>query len=85
MLDPLAAGSTSEEIEHEYGITPEDVQACIAYGSEMARDPRLRRVKLDENLGRSAEEELTRQSPTASTTPTARGSDSRVGRRRERE
>jgi uncharacterized protein (DUF433 family) len=38
VLDLLASGSTSEEIEREYGITPEDVQACIAYGSEMARE-----------------------------------------------
>jgi uncharacterized protein (DUF433 family) len=37
VLDLLASGSTSEEIEREYGITPEDIQACIAYGSEMAR------------------------------------------------
>jgi uncharacterized protein (DUF433 family) len=38
VLDLLASGSTSEEIEREYGITPEDVQACIACGSEMARE-----------------------------------------------
>jgi uncharacterized protein (DUF433 family) len=38
VLDLLASGSTSEEIEREYGITPEDIQACIAYGSEMARE-----------------------------------------------
>lgn len=38
VLDLLASGSTSEEIVREYGITPEDVQACIAYGSEMARE-----------------------------------------------
>jgi uncharacterized protein (DUF433 family) len=38
VLDLLASGSTSEEIEREYGITPEDVQACIAYGSEIARE-----------------------------------------------
>jgi len=36
VLDLLASGSTIEEIVREYGITPEDVQACIAYGSEMA-------------------------------------------------
>lgn len=38
VLDLLASGSKSEEIEREYGITPEDIQACIAYGSEMARE-----------------------------------------------
>jgi uncharacterized protein (DUF433 family) len=38
VLDLLASGSTSEEIEREYGITPQDVQACIAHGSEMARE-----------------------------------------------
>jgi len=31
VLDLLASGATSEEIEREYGIImPEDVQACIA-------------------------------------------------------
>jgi len=30
VLDLLASGSTIEEIVREYGITPEDVQACIA-------------------------------------------------------
>lgn len=38
VLDLLASGWTSEEIVREYGIAPEDVQACIAYGSEMARE-----------------------------------------------
>ena len=38
VLDLLASGTTIEEIVREYGITPEDVQACIAYGSEMARE-----------------------------------------------
>jgi uncharacterized protein (DUF433 family) len=38
VLDLLASGSTIEEIVREYGITREDVQACIAYGSEMARE-----------------------------------------------
>jgi uncharacterized protein (DUF433 family) len=38
VLDLLASGATIEEIVREYGITPEDVQACIAYGSEMARE-----------------------------------------------
>jgi uncharacterized protein (DUF433 family) len=38
VLDLLASGATIEEIVREYGIAPEDVQACIAYGSEMARE-----------------------------------------------
>jgi len=38
VLDLLASGTTIEEIVREYGITPEDVKACIAYGSEMARE-----------------------------------------------
>jgi uncharacterized protein (DUF433 family) len=38
VLDLLASGTTIDEIVREYGITPEDVQACIAYGSEMARE-----------------------------------------------
>jgi uncharacterized protein (DUF433 family) len=38
VLDLLAAGTTIEEVVREYSITPEDVQACIAYGSEMTRE-----------------------------------------------
>ena len=39
ILDMLASGMTSEEILKEYpGLTPEDVQACIAYGAEMSRE-----------------------------------------------
>ena len=39
ILDLLASGSTVEEILADYpGLTREDVQACIAYGSEMARE-----------------------------------------------
>ncbi len=39
ILDQLAAGDSVEEILRNYeGITREDVQACIAYGSEMARE-----------------------------------------------
>ncbi len=38
VLDLLASGTPIEEIVREYGVTPEDVQACIAYGSEMARE-----------------------------------------------
>jgi uncharacterized protein (DUF433 family) len=39
ILDLLASGSTYEDILDWYpGITVEDIQACIAYGSEMARE-----------------------------------------------
>jgi uncharacterized protein (DUF433 family) len=39
ILDRLASGSTFEEILADYpGLTYEDILACIAYGSEMARE-----------------------------------------------
>jgi uncharacterized protein (DUF433 family) len=39
ILDLLASGSTFDEILSEYpGLAIEDLQACIAYGSEMARE-----------------------------------------------
>lgn len=39
ILDLLAAGMTSAEIIENYpGLTAEDIQACIAYGAEMARE-----------------------------------------------
>jgi uncharacterized protein (DUF433 family) len=39
ILDLLASGATTEEIVDMYpGVVREDVQACIAYGSEMARE-----------------------------------------------
>ncbi|MBR8834501.1 MAG: DUF433 domain-containing protein [Stigonema ocellatum SAG 48.90 = DSM 106950] len=39
ILDLLAAGETMETILEEYpGVEKEDIQACIAYGAEMARD-----------------------------------------------
>ncbi len=39
ILDMLAGGMTAEAILEEYpGLTIEDVQACMAYGAEMARD-----------------------------------------------
>ncbi len=39
ILDLVASGSTYEEILDSYsGIAREDIQACIAYGSEMARE-----------------------------------------------
>lgn len=39
ILDLLASGCTQEEILREYpGLTKEDILACIAYGSEMARE-----------------------------------------------
>ena len=39
ILDLLADGVSFEEILADYpGITSQDIQACIAYGSEMARE-----------------------------------------------
>jgi len=39
VLDFLASGSTVEEVRREYPqLAPEDVQACIAYGAEAARE-----------------------------------------------
>jgi uncharacterized protein (DUF433 family) len=39
ILDLLASGMSQEEILEEYpGLSVEDVQACIAYGAEMARE-----------------------------------------------
>jgi uncharacterized protein (DUF433 family) len=39
ILDLLVAGTTVDEILHDYPqITRDDVLACIAYGSEMSRE-----------------------------------------------
>ena len=39
VLDFLATGSTHEEILREYPhLTVKDIQACIAYGAEAARE-----------------------------------------------
>jgi len=39
ILDLLASGSTTAEILEDYpGLTVADIQACIAYGAEMARE-----------------------------------------------
>jgi uncharacterized protein (DUF433 family) len=39
VLDLLADGATAEDILADYpGLTREDIQACIAYGSEMSRE-----------------------------------------------
>ena len=37
ILDLLASGVPAEEIMKEYDLANDDVMACIAYGSEMAR------------------------------------------------
>ena len=42
-VDILAGGATFDEILASYpGSTREDIQACIAYGSEMARERYVR-------------------------------------------
>ena len=39
ILDFLASGSTVQEILEQYpGLVEEDIQACMAYGAEMARE-----------------------------------------------
>ena len=39
ILDLLAGGMTTQEIIADYpGLTADDIQACIAYGAEMARE-----------------------------------------------
>lgn len=39
VLDLLASGMLQQEILEEYpGLTPLDIQACIAYGAEMSRE-----------------------------------------------
>jgi uncharacterized protein (DUF433 family) len=39
ILDLLASGMTIDEILKDYpSLQPEDIQACIAYGAEMARE-----------------------------------------------
>lgn len=39
ILDLLASGSTAREVLEDYpGLVEEDILACIAYGSEMARE-----------------------------------------------
>jgi uncharacterized protein (DUF433 family) len=39
VLDNLAAGVSSEEILKSYpGVTAEDIDACIAYAAELARE-----------------------------------------------
>ncbi|MSQ72554.1 MAG: DUF433 domain-containing protein [Betaproteobacteria bacterium] len=43
ILDLLADGMTVEEIIADYpGLVREDIQACIAYGSEMTRERYVR-------------------------------------------
>ena len=39
ILDLLAGGATSAEILQEYPhLTAEDIQACVGYGAEIARE-----------------------------------------------
>lgn len=42
ILDNLAVGLTAKEIVNEYPpLTPEDIQAAIAYAAELAREEEL--------------------------------------------
>ena len=39
ILDFLASGMSHEDVLKEYpGLTPLDIQACLAYGAEMSRE-----------------------------------------------
>lgn len=39
ILDFLASGMSQEEVLKEYpGLTPLDIQACLAYGAEISRE-----------------------------------------------
>lgn len=39
ILDPLASGMTVDEVLREHPqLTRDDIQACLAFGSEMARE-----------------------------------------------
>jgi len=42
ILDFLASGMPQEEILAEYpGLSAPDIQACLAYGAEMSREPHV--------------------------------------------
>ncbi|MBM4001406.1 MAG: DUF433 domain-containing protein [Planctomycetes bacterium] len=42
VVDLLARGWTTEQILHEYDhLTPKDIQACLAYASEVLKSERV--------------------------------------------
>lgn len=42
VIDLLGGGWTTEQILHEYDhLTPEDMQACLAYASEVLKSERV--------------------------------------------
>ncbi len=46
VLELLAAGYTQEQVRHQYDhLTPEDIQACLAYAGEVVRSERMFAVK----------------------------------------
>jgi uncharacterized protein (DUF433 family) len=46
VLDLLAAGYTPEQVRVQYDhLTPEDVQACLAYAREVIRSERMFALK----------------------------------------
>jgi len=48
VLDLLASGMLQQEILEEYpGLTPLDIQACLAYGAEMSRERHVR-IRLEQ-------------------------------------
>jgi uncharacterized protein (DUF433 family) len=44
ILDALAGGDAFEMIERDYGITAEDIRACVAFGSSEIAGTRSRRL-----------------------------------------
>jgi len=44
VLGHLAAGDTPEEIAQDYGLTKEDVLACVAYAQHLLEQDQLRAV-----------------------------------------
>lgn len=46
VLELLAAGYTQEQVRDQYDhLTPEDIQACLAYAGEVVRSERMFAVK----------------------------------------
>lgn len=46
VMDLLAAGYTPEQIRQQYDhLTPEDIQACLAYAGELIRSEQVFAIK----------------------------------------
>jgi len=42
VLGQLATGLTAEQVVQEYGITREDVLACLSYAADLVQEERIR-------------------------------------------